>query len=122
MIRVIWGGVILAPFIGFAAGFASALFPAQGRIRKALFSLVSLYVAAAMFGLGMGVYDLVTGQNSGDGWRRIPTAVVLQAAMATLGGLTFTGYFLMLWPLSYANHSMLSRVWKQEDPAPEGAG
>lgn len=119
---VIWGGVILAPFIGLGAGFASALFPTEGRVRKAWFSLVSLYVAATIYGLGMGVYDLATGQNAGDGWRRIPSAVVLQAAMATLWGLTFTGYFIVLWPLSYANHSVLSRVWKQEVPSSEGAG
>lgn len=121
MSRVIWGGVVLAPFIGLGAGFASALFPSEGRIRKAMFSLASLYVAAALFGLGMGVYDLLTGQNSGDGWRRIPSAVVIQAAMATLWGLTFTGYFIVLWPLAYANHSMLSRVWKQ-GAHPDAAG
>jgi hypothetical protein len=113
MSRVIWGGVVLAPFIGLGAGFASAFFPSAGVVRKAMFSLVSLYVAAALFGLGMGVYDLLTGQNFGDGWRRIPSAVVIQAAMATLWGLTFTGYVIVLWPLPYANHSMLSRAWKQ---------
>ena len=33
MNRLIWGGVVLAPFIGLGAGFASALFPSKGRIR-----------------------------------------------------------------------------------------
>jgi hypothetical protein len=113
---VIWGGVFLAPFIGVGAGFASVLFPAEGRFRRALFSLVSLYVAAAIFGLGIGVYDLATGQNVGDGWQRIPSAVVLQGAAATLWGLTFTGYFILLWPLSHANHSILSRLWREEAP------
>ena len=108
-----WGGVIAAPFIGLGAGVASALFPTEGRVRRALFSLVSLYVAVAMFGLGIGIFDLVAGQNIGDGWRRIPSAVVLEGALATLWGLTFTGYVIVLWPLSYANHSLLSRLWKR---------
>jgi len=105
--RLIWGGVVLAPLIGLGAGFASALFPSEGRIRKAMFSIVSLYTTAAIFGLGVGVYDLLTSQGS-----RIPSTVVIQAVMATLWGLTFTGYFIVLWPLSYMNHTMLSRAWK----------
>ena len=116
--RLTWGGVILAPFIGLGAGFASAWFPSESRVRRAVFSLASLYLATAVFGLGMGVYDLLTGQNSGTGWR-IPSAVVLQAAMAALWGLTFTGYVIVLWPLSYANHLMLSRAWAQREPTRE---
>lgn len=119
---IIWGGVLLAPFIGLAAGFASAVFPSEGRFYKALFSLVSLYTAAAIFGLGMGVYDLLTGQNSGDGWQRIPSAVIVQASMATLWGLTFTGYFIVLWPLAYINHRMLARAWKGGDSTGRAAG
>ena len=119
---IILGGVLLAPFIGLAAGLSSAIFPAEGRLGKALFSLVSLYTAAAIFGLGMGLYDLVTGQNSGDGWRRIPSAVVIQAAIATLWGLTFTGYFIVLWPLAYVNHAILAHAWEDRDPSDQTAG
>jgi hypothetical protein len=115
LVPVIWGGVLLAPFIGLAAGLAAAFFPSKGVIRRALFALASLYVAAAFFGLGMGVYDLLTGQDSGDGWRRIPSAVVIQAVTGTLWGLTFSGYVLLLWPLSYANHSIIWRVWSRPD-------
>jgi hypothetical protein len=109
MAKIVWGGIILAPFIALAAGFASRFFPSAGTLRRALFSLVSLYVAAALFGLGVGVYDLLTGPGP-----RIPSAVVIQAMLATLWGLTFTGYFAILWPLSYVNHSMVLRAWDRK--------
>jgi hypothetical protein len=112
MFEIIWGGVAIAPLIGLCMGFASSRFPSTGAVRRALFSLASLYVAAALFGLGMGIYDLITGQNSGEGWQRIPSAVVLQAAVATLWGITLTGYFIVLWPLCHGNHHLLSREWK----------
>jgi hypothetical protein len=74
-----------------------------------LFSLASLYVAAAIFGLGMGVYDLATGRGG-----RRATGVVLQTVSATLWGLTVPGYFIVLWPLAYANHAFLARVWNED--------
>ena len=118
---LIWGGVALSPLIGIAAGLASRVFP-TGYVRRVLFSLASLYLAASVFGLGVGVYDLQTGANSGDGWYRIPSAVVLQSIVGTLWGLTFTGYFLVLWPLSYANHSLVSRLWKVSPSQSQRAG
>jgi len=75
---------------------------------------------ALIFGLGMGLYDLLTGANPGKGSHRIPSAVVIQAVIGTLWGLTFTGYFVVLWPLSYMNHEMLSSAWKECEP-PSGA-
>lgn len=108
--RIIWGGVAIAPFVGVAMGFASVKFPSNV-VQRSLFSLFSLYVAAALFGVGMGTYDVLVGQSSGVGWRRIPSGVILQAVLATLWGITFTGYLVILWPLTYANHHLLSRVW-----------
>jgi hypothetical protein len=109
-LRSIWGGVLLAPFIGIAAGLASAAFPRDGGLRRALFSLVSLYTAAVIFGVGCGVYDVLTGQHVADGWRRLPSAPVIEAVLATLWGLTFTGAFIVLWPLAYLNHVLLARA------------
>jgi hypothetical protein len=113
---VLWGGVMAAPVIGLAAGFASALFPSSGIVRRALFSLVSLYAAAAFFGLAMGVYDLALGPNAGAGWQRVPSGVVIQAMLGTLWGLTFGGYLVLFWPLSYANHLLIWRLWTRQPP------
>ena len=54
----------------------------------------------------MGVHDWL-----GPGIpHRIPHGVMLQAVLAVLWGLTFTGYFVVLWPLAYLNHSLLGRA------------
>jgi len=116
---IVWGGVAVAPLIGVLVGCGAARFP-TGLLPRALFSLLSLYVAAALFGAGMGAADLLVGQNSGPGWRTIPSAVILQNVAATLWGITFTGYLFLLWPLSYANHHLLSQAWgaaKSHQPA-----
>lgn len=117
MAPIMWGGLVLAPLIGLGAGFASVFWPSASPILRGVLSLVTLYCAAATFGLGMAVYDLVAGPNPGDG-PRVPSAVVIETILATLWGLTFTGYVIILWPLSYVNHSMISRIWKQAEPAP----
>lgn len=115
--RLVWGGVIAAPLIGLAAGLASRRFGHVPPLARAIFALGSLYIAAAMFGLGVGAFDLLTGTNSGPGWHRIPSAVVMQAVWATWWGLTFTGYVLLLWPLSYANHSLIFQTWREANVA-----
>lgn len=32
-------------------------------------------------------------------------------------GLTFSGCFLVLWPLSYLNHTLVARAWKRPGQA-----
>ena len=76
-------------------------------------TLLSLYVAAALFGLGVGVYDWL----AVDIPNRIPYAVVVQAVLAFLWGLTFSGYLVLFWPLAYLNHWLLDRA----SPARPGA-
>jgi hypothetical protein len=82
-------------------------------LARALLALVSLYVAAAFFGVAIGLYDVLAGVNSGSGHARIPSAVVIQSVLAVLWGLTFTGYVLILWPLAYLNHVFLATVLEQ---------
>ena len=74
--------------------------------RVAFASLVGLYVAVSLFGLAVGVYDLATGDIE----HRIASAVVIQAVLGVLWGVTFTGYVVILWPLAYLNHILLWRV------------
>ncbi len=38
-------------------------------------------------------------------------ALVVDPVMGALLGLTYTGYVLVLWPLSYANHLFVARAW-----------
>jgi hypothetical protein len=39
--------------------------------------------------------------------------LVLDPVMGAFFGLTYTGYFLLLWPLSYVNHALVARAWKE---------
>jgi hypothetical protein len=108
----IWGGVLVSPVIGVLVGLTAARLrklPAGGR---AFVSLVGLYGATCLFGLAVGVGDLATGVNRGEGWHRIPGAVIMQSAVGFLWGLTFMGYIVVLWPLSYLNCWL---IWKQAD-------
>lgn len=102
---IVWGGVLAAPLIGLCVGLAVPGFERWSGWGRALHALLALYVAAALFGLGVGLWDLLARDISG----RRPGAVVLQGVYGVLWGTTFTGYVLLLWPLSYANHALIAR-------------
>ena len=108
--RLIWGGVLVSPLIGLAIGRVAAwLRPSSwlgSKLGRAFASVVGLYAAVSLFGLAVGVYDLATG----DIRNRIASAVVIQAVLGVLWGATFTGYFVILWPLAYLNHALLWRL------------
>ena len=105
---IIWGGMLASPVIGVLVGLVVERLHGLSTPSRVVVSLADLYLAACLFGIAVGVYDLLTGINAGPGWQRIPSAVVIQDVLAVLWGLTFTGYLLFLWPLSYANHVL---VW-----------
>ena len=111
---IVWGGMLASPFIGVLVGVLVERLHALSPPRRVLVSLASLYLAACLFGVAVGVYDLLTGVNAGPGWRRIPSAVVIQSLLGVLWGLTFTGYVLLLWPLSYANHLLVWNLAKRQ--------
>jgi hypothetical protein len=98
--RAIWGGVIASPLIGLLMGLTSRRFQGQSTLGRAGRALIGLYVAAMLFGLAVGVFDLLTGEN------RIALEVILQSVIAVLWGLTLMGYFVLLWPLAYLNQAM----------------
>lgn len=108
----IWGGVLASPFIGMLVGLTAARLRKPTGSWRAFVSLVGLYGATCLFGLAVGVGDLATGVNRGEGWYRIPGVVITQSALGFLWGLTFMGYIVVLWPLSYLNHWL---IWKQSD-------
>lgn len=100
----IWGGVVASPLIGVAVGVGFRWMRGLGALRRALASLLSLCVAAALFALAIGLFDAVTGAPG-----RVTGEVILQPVPAVLWAVTMGGFFLFLWPLSYANHRWLDR-------------
>ena len=102
----IWGGVFGAPLIGIAIGLvAYRTGPWSPRWRVPL-SLLTLYLAATLWGLCIGIVDALLLGAPND----IPSAVVIQTVLAVLWGLTFSGYVVVLWPLAYLNHWWLGHV------------
>ena len=103
--RIAWGGVLASPLIGLiVARIYLAMYGRSSRIRW-LMALVTLYVAAMLFGLGAGIYDAVPPVAN-----RLTHAVIVQDVLATLWGVTVSGFVLFLWPLTYATHWLLGRV------------
>jgi hypothetical protein len=92
------GGILVSPLIGVLIGLVSRGFSRLGRSGRIVAALGDLYFAAFLFLWAAGIDPL----------------------RGILLGLTFTGYFLVLWPLSYANHVLIARAWKPAGQ-PEGA-
>ena len=103
---IIVGGLIASPFIGLLVGMLYRPAYKLPKVDQFFLSLVTLYLAAAVFGLAVGFYDAY--------WRAIPnrmsSEVILQAVISAVMGITFTGLVLLLWPLAFLNHRLLSRA------------
>ena len=109
--RMFLGGVLAAPFIGLLIGLMSRQFTSLGRSRRVAVALVDLYLATWLFLLATGIARLFV-EFSGLVQQLAFRALIVDPAMGVLFGLTYTGYVLVLWPLSYANHLIVSRAWK----------
>ena len=101
----IWGGVLGSPPIGIVIGLIAYYTGPWSSFSRVPLSLASLYFAAALWGLCIGVFEmLVLGIPN-----QIPYAGVIEMVLAVLWGLTFSGYVVLLWPLAYFNHWLLGR-------------
>jgi hypothetical protein len=100
----IWGGIVAAPLIGVLIGHLSGSIEAKSRPVQMVVSLLDLYLAAICFAIATAVLDFVWGP------RQMPfPTLLMRDILVVLWGLTFTGYFLVLWPLSFFNHRL---VWR----------
>jgi len=104
--RTIWGGLVMSPVIGLLIGMAMKHWSQLATSLRITATLLSLYVAAALFGLAVGIFDWL----AIDIPNRIAYAVVVQSVLTFLWGITFTGYLFVLWLLAYLNHWMLART------------
>ena len=98
--RMLFGsGILFSPIIGMVAGFIAERFHGADRIAMAVISLVSLYLTAALYGLGGDiVLALVSRTDPGAAlWTTLPWA------------MTIRGFVLWMWPLSYLNHRFVGR-------------
>jgi hypothetical protein len=103
----IWGGIVASPVIGLTVGLLYLNACNWRRVARIFLSLATLYIAVFLFGLAMGVCDALRPIPN-----RISLAVVIQSINACLWGVTVPGTFLLLWPLSFLNHSLVCHFGK----------
>lgn len=108
-----WGGLIAAPCIGILMGHLSRRVGARSRRVQIVSSLLFLHLAAVLFVVAMGSFDILSGRVA------VGLLTALTAPVqAVLFGLIGSGYFLLLWPLAFFNHRLLWEVDAGRSPAP----
>ena len=96
---ILWG-VFTSPLIGLAVG--RVLHPRFARttpIYRALIAFASLYAGAILFGLAVGVGQLVSSRGAAE------PAVIWRGVASVLYGTSLFG--IALWPLAYLTHALL---------------
>jgi hypothetical protein len=101
----IWAGIVAGPLIGACIGGISRFAKSRPEGLRIAVSLFDLYLAAACFGIAMTAHDFL-----GKPANLNLAAKAMENVLVVFWGLTFTGYFLLLWPLSWLNHLL---VWDQ---------
>ncbi len=85
--------------LGLVVGRAIVGLRQASRLTQAAAAWLTLYGAATLFGLVLGVgavFSKAPGQNM---------EVFIEPVLTTLWGITFTGYFVALWPLAYVTQA-----------------
>jgi hypothetical protein len=97
-------GMALSPLIGVMIGIIYLPAYRLSKSLQALVSLFTLYLAVSLFGAGSGLYDVF--------WSSMPIRdagrEMIQSMLAHIWAVTIFGWVVILWPLSYLNHRMLS--------------
>jgi hypothetical protein len=109
----VWGGIVIAPLIGILIGRLSWPMHNKARWVQIAGSLFFLHVAAACFAIGMALFSPVV-----DPRNVTLSAALIEHVLAVLWGLTFGGYALVLWPLSFFNQRLVWQADAGQIPAP----
>jgi hypothetical protein len=94
-------GVFASPLIGVAIGrWLHPRFARTSGVYRALIAFASLYLGAVMFGVAVGVGELVTSRGAES------AEVLWQGVAAVLYGTSL--FVIALWPLAYLTHVLLA--------------
>jgi hypothetical protein len=108
--RTVAGGLIAAPLIGLLMGTVSKPFRQMPLGIRMLVAGASLYLAVLLFVIASGLFSALR-------YGRMPQGFWFNSVMVAWVSLVWTWFFIVLWPLAYANHVLLSRLWsRQESP------
>jgi hypothetical protein len=115
------GGIIASPAIGALIGYVAWRFNRLTFGRRLLVALGDLYLATYLFllaaGLGQILAQLLKGRAVD-----LQRSLIVGPLIGTLLGLTYTGFVLALFPLSYLNHVLIGNVWDHSRPVSRRAG
>src|SRR5215471_15764760 len=93
-------GVAFAPVIGITMGLVSMIFKDVDVLPLAAISLVSLYLAAALFGAGSALIFGIGRHSLHD---------VMSMTLLLPWAMTMGGYVFWMWPLTYLNHHLVAK-------------
>lgn len=102
-------------FIGIAAYYLSRWAYRKSIWYLALASIISTFIAVALFGLFLGAADLAR-----DIPNRDPSEVILQSMIACLWGLLFVPIYWSLFLLAFGNHLLIRYLHRRN--AEQAAG
>ena len=116
-----WAGLLMSPLIGLSVGLLAVRASPTGVVRQVSFALVALYAAVALFALAVGLWHVTVGWSVAREVMRRSTraSALVDSILAALLGVTFSGWVLLLWPASIANHMLL---WSQSRRSRTQAG
>jgi hypothetical protein len=113
------GAMAASPVIGVLVALAFRKVERRTVLKRAMVALTGLYLAVALFGLAMGITDVLRGPRRGPGWQRKPVETVAQAVIGCMWGVTWAGWVVFLAPLAYVNFMLVeprSRGARAQEP------
>lgn len=105
------GGIVAAPVIGLLVGHIARRFSRLSRPQRFGVALADLYLATYLFLLATGVGHVVRGWIARDYVDTLQRQLVVDPVLGTIFGLTYTGFVVVLLPLSYFNHVLIGKAW-----------
>src|SRR5262249_30529938 len=99
--RMVWdvrGGIVIAPLIGIAVGSCWRVFARLTFAGRAAYAVSTLYLAAFLFLFAASAVNAASHHS--------PSVLILvsNSFNAAIWGLTWTGFVVILGPISFLNH------------------
>jgi hypothetical protein len=107
------GGIVAAPVIALLIGYIARRFSSLSGSQRIALALADLYFATYLFMLATGAGHVATDLIARGHVKTLQRALVTDPLLATVLGLTYTGFVVVLLPLSYINHVLIGKAWDQ---------
>ena len=107
------GGIVASPAIGALIGYIARRFNELTFGQRLLMALGDLYLATYLFLLATGLGQILAQLFKGRAVD-LQRSLVVDPLIGALLGLTYTGFVLALFPLSYLNHVLIGKAWDHD--------